>query len=134
MNKGLPKKYAKMGFARGWKEYKKAKKNSPKRTRKRGYATMAKKKSRSRRYGPFSAGNAMKALVGTGVASLYEVFVSPMIPLAATIKNTIELVVGILLSVWKKMPMPVRSFGMAMTVINGYSLLASTLEKFKNGG
>ena len=52
--KGLPKKYAKMGFAKGWKEYKKSKKRnrskslSTKTTKKN---TMAKKKKTYRRRG-----------------------------------------------------------------------------------
>lgn len=73
--KGLPAKYAKMGFKKGWKAYKASKKKSPSRTRKTrrkgGRKTMARRYRRKRRGGGKSiARTAMKWIrVGALVAN-----------------------------------------------------------------
>ena len=47
--KGLPKKYAKMGFAKGWKAYRASKRSRPKTKTKTKSRTMAKRKTYRRR-------------------------------------------------------------------------------------
>lgn len=121
---GLPKKYAKMGFNKGWKEYKKTKK------RMSTGVKMARKKTKTKykRVSGFTVKNAMKALVGAGLAAVYEVYVSPMIPLQNMVKNIIELIVGLMVAAYKKLPMPIRAFGGALATINAYSLLVPLVQ------
>jgi hypothetical protein len=129
MRKGLPKKYAQMGFKRGWKAYKKLKTHK-KNTKvvhmarrkggfKRAYKRYA---SRSKSKG-VSFGSVTKILIGAGLAAVYEVFVSPMIPLDGMIKNIVELAAGIFLAAMPGMPSYVKSFGVALAIINAYSLV-----------
>jgi hypothetical protein len=123
---GLPSKYAKLGFKRGWAAY-----NKKRKPKKRGKIKMAKRKRRhSRRSygakriaGGLSMGSAIKVLTGAALAAVYEVFVSPMIPLDQMIKNIVELAAGLMLAGMPGMPMPVRAFGAALATINAYSLI-----------
>lgn len=128
---GLPKKYAKMGFKRGWAAYnkKRIKKRSKTKNkavsikmarRRKGYRRHYK---RSRSGGGVSFGNITKVLIGAGLAAVYEVFVSPMIPLDGLIKNVAELVAGLFLAGMPGIPMPIKSFGMALGIINAYALV-----------
>lgn len=88
------------------------------------YYTMARHKKHYRKSGKgFFSGSAVKVVVGAGLAAVYEVFVSPMIPLSDMIKNILELAVGLFLAASKRMPMPVRAFGGALATINAYSLI-----------
>ena len=73
-------------------------------------------------------GKALQVLAGAAVAVLYEVFVSPYIPLTGMIKNIVELIVGIFLASSKKMPMIVRAGGMALATINAYELIAPLIS------
>jgi len=66
---------------------------------------------------------AMQILTGVGVAVLYEVFISPKIPLGNMIKNIVEVIVGIFLAVSKRMPMPVRAGGLAIATISAFDLI-----------
>ena len=89
----------------------------------RGYR-MAKKRSYGKNKGSKGMiGKAMQILLGAGVAVAYNVFISPLIPLGATIKNIIELIVGIFLASSKRMPMIVRAGGFALATINAYELI-----------
>lgn len=73
-------------------------------------------------------GKATQVLLGAGVAALYEVFISPMIPLADTIKNILELVLGLFLAMSRKMPMFVRAGGAALATINAYAFLVPLIS------
>jgi hypothetical protein len=68
-------------------------------------------------------GSVLKILSGAALAAAYEVFVSPMIPLSAMVKNIIELVIGLALAVMPGMPMIVRGFGAALATVNTYALV-----------
>jgi hypothetical protein len=127
---GLPRKYARMGFKRGWAAYNRSKKGS--RSKIRGVSKMARRKrySKKRSYhrsGGFSMGGVTKILIGAGIAALYEVYVSPMIPIGGFIKNVAELTFGLLLMAMPRLPMPVKAFGTALAIINAYSLIVSYL-------
>jgi hypothetical protein len=107
-------------------------KSSLSRTKKTKVYTMARRKksfsrklfkSRSGKSKGNFFGTALKILSGTVLAVAYEVFVSPLIPLSAMIKNIIELVVGLVLAVMPKMPMVVRGFGTALAVVNAYAIV-----------
>jgi hypothetical protein len=129
---GLPKKYAKMGFKKGWMAFKKLKKHSIKRKtnrvvhiarrRKGGFKRFYKRTSRRVKSG-FTFGSVSKIVLGIGLAALYEVFVSPMLPIAGQLKNIVEFAIGIALMSMSGMPSYVKSFGMALAIINGYSLV-----------
>lgn len=130
---GLPKRFAKMGFKRGWAAYNKKKiKKSRSKTavnikmarRRKGFKRHYK---RSRSSGGVTFGNVTKVLIGAGLAAVYEVFVSPMIPFDGMIKNIVELLAGLFLAGMPGMPMPVKAFGMALGVINAYSLVMAYL-------
>lgn len=91
----------------------------------RGYKMAKKKKHYSK--GGLKGGfmnKAIQVLAGATVAVLYEVFVSPYIPLTGMIKNLVEMVIGIFLASSKKMPMIVRAGGTALAIINAYELIA----------
>ena len=86
---------------------------------------MARKHYRSKRGGSksFSFGGALKILGGTAVAVAYEVFVSPLIPFAGTIKNIIELALGLFIASMRGMPDIIRAGGIAIATINAYQLI-----------
>jgi hypothetical protein len=138
---GLPKKYAKMGFKRGWKAYNKLKIRSK---TKRGVSTMARKRrggfrrSIKRTYrrakSGFFMGNITKILIGAGLAAVYEIYISPMVPFDGLIKNIVELGVGIALASMGGMPSYVRAFGGALAIINAYSIIASYLPAASGSG
>jgi hypothetical protein len=130
---GLPKKYAKMGFKRGWAAYNR----SHKRTRKSKSRTQVKYMARRRKggfrkkyrrhSGSMGFGSITKILIGAALAAVYEVFVSPMIPLNGLIKNIGELAVGIMLAAMPRMPMPVKAFGTALAFVNAYQIIIAYL-------
>ena len=86
---GLPKKYARMGFKKGWAKFKSLRKSkrSYKVIRKKTVITMARRRykfGKRKGYRKSKSGNMFgsvtKIVIGAGLAALYEVFVSPMIP------------------------------------------------------
>lgn len=81
----------------------------------------------------FTMKNVTKVLIGAALAALYEVFVSPMIPLDAMIKNIVELGAGLMLASMKSMPMPVRAFGAALATINAYTLIQPLVTQYLGG-
>ena len=93
----------------------------------RGYKMAKKKKYFKGMKGGF-LNKALQVVIGAGVAVLYEVYVSPLIfknfPMLASIKNILEMVLGVYLATSKKMPMPVRAGGLALATINAYELIA----------
>lgn len=98
----------------------------------RGVKTMARRKhyrkSHKSSSGGFGFGGALKILAGAGIAVVYEVFVSPLIPLDGMIKNIVELVLGLFLMTMKGMPMIVRAGGAAIATINAYQLIFPLLS------
>lgn len=139
---GLPKKYAKMGFKRGWSAFKKLKRKSKNitrrvqtmaRRRKGGFRRSMKRSYRKAKSG-FSMGNVTKVLIGAGLAALYEVFVSPMIPLDGMIKNIVELGAGLLLASMGGMPSYVKAFGVSLAIINAYSLIVPLVSGMGSSG
>jgi hypothetical protein len=129
---GLPKKYAKLGFKNGWRAFKASKNsNSKTKTYSRGLK-MAKKKNYRKGKKGFASGKVMQIIIGAGVAAVYEVFISPMIPLSRTIKNIVELAIGILLASMKKMPMAVRAGGAALATINAFELIVPLMRSSKS--
>jgi hypothetical protein len=125
---GLPKKYAKMGFKRGWAAYNRLKRGSRKSKSKKVTYKMA----RRRRFGKVRKfyrkhsagfGNIGKILAGGILAAAYTVYVSPMIPMDGLIKTFLEIGAGILLSNMRGMPTFVKSFGFALAVVGTYNLV-----------
>lgn len=138
---GLPKKYAKMGFKKGWLAFKRRRKGRITKRKTGGLKTMARRRYGGirRRYkrfakrkaiGGISFGSVTKILVGAFAAAVYEVFVSPMIPLDGLVKNVVELGVGIMLASMGSMPTAVRSFGAALATINAYSLIVPYVQNW----
>lgn len=133
---GLPRKYAKMGFKKGWKAFLKTKKRKTKtsrtvykmaRRRKRGFFKKAYRKVKS----GLTFGNITKVFIGAGLAALYEVFVSPMIPIDGLVKNLLELAMGVFLMVGR-FPMPIKAFGAALATINAYGLIMAYMPGLGN--
>lgn len=105
------------------------KKRKSKKSYSRGvYKTMT-KKHKSKKSSKFSLKGALKIIIGVGIAAVYEVFVSPMIPLSRNVKNMLEMGIGLLLLVLPKMPMPVRAFGGALATINLFEMVVPLLSK-----
>jgi hypothetical protein len=131
---GLPKKYAKMGFARGWREYKKVRNKG----RRKGKVKMAKRKTRrtyTRRAAPrrkkrstLSYNRAAKIVIGAGVAALYEIFISPRIPIGGTMQNVIELVLGLIIAGTPGIPMAIKAGGAALATINAFQLITPLIS------
>ena len=134
---GLPKKYAKMGFKKGWKAFK-GKKGSlrlggkRKMAKRRSYTKRAKAKSRS--VGKVSMAGVKKIAIGVAGVIAYELFLSPMIPLTSMTKNILEMLVGIVLLVSPKMPPVLRAVGGAMATINLFQLATPVVAGWFNGG
>jgi len=76
----------------------------------------------------------IKILGGAAIVVAYEVFISPMIPLGAQIKNILELIIGMFLAVMPRMPMLVRAAGAALATVNAYALIYPMIAKSGNGG
>lgn len=129
---GLPKKYAKMGFARGWRAYK-ATKSSSKRTRSRstGGKLMAKTKKYKSTKSKSGFSKIINIALGVGVAAVYEVFISPMIPLSRMTKNILELAIGAVLMLMKRLPTAVRAGGAALVTINLFELIVPLISGAK---
>lgn len=90
------------------------------------FYNMARHKRKAHRKGGSGKGffgKAMDIVIGAGVAALYEVFVSPMIPLGSNIKNIIEFALGLFLAVSPRMPLMVRAGGAALATINAYAFI-----------
>lgn len=136
---GLPKKYAKMGFKRGWAMFKRLRNKKRKtktivraqpmaRRRRKNYFKKAYRKVKS----GLSFGNVTKILIGAGLAVVYNVYVSPLIPVSGMLKNVLEFGIGLYLAVGR-FPMPVKAFGAALATLEAYSFI-SGLMGGNNGG
>lgn len=105
-----------------------------KKTKTRRVFHMARKHKKHSFKKGFSFEKAIKVVLGAGVAAAYEIFISPMIPLAATIKNALEFVLGLVLMFMPGMPMVVRATGAALATINAYALLYPVIANFFKKG
>jgi len=81
----------------------------------------------------FSFGNITKILAGAALACVWEVFVSPMIPLDGMIKNVLELGIGIALASMSSMPTMIRAGGVALATINAYMLIQPYISGMGSG-
>jgi hypothetical protein len=124
---------------RAWAVFRGSKKSKRRTTKARSY-TMARRhrthKKGSKSGGLFGGGfmnNALKILAGAAVAVVYEVFVSPMIPLSKTIKNILEFAIGLFVAVMPKMPMMIRAGGVALATINAFELIYPFIAGAKGG-
>jgi hypothetical protein len=123
---GLPRKYAKLGFKRGWALFKR-KKPAYRKSKQIKVQHMARRKryfKRSNGMKGFSFGKIFDVVIGAASAALYEAYISPFIPLSGMIKNLLEMVAGIFLATSRGMPKMVRSFGTALAIVNAYALIA----------
>ena len=134
---GLPKKYAKMGFKKGWLAYKKSKSRSRSgsiirsRSRsktKRSY-TMARKKKTYRKSSSL-LGKLNNPLLGAAGVVAYESIISPMIPLQGTAKDMLELVGGLYLSKKKGI---IGATGKSLVVLNSYQLVSGLVGNKLSG-
>jgi hypothetical protein len=98
-----------------------------KKTKTRKVQTMARKRFYGKK-GKGMLGKAINILVGAGVAALYEVFISPRIPLARNIKNILEMVIGIVLMMMPKIPMAIRAGGAALATINAFEIIVPLMQ------
>ena len=113
---------------RAWQVFRGQKSSSSrKKASSRGYK-MAQKKGYGKKSGKNFFSKALNILVGAGVAALYEVFISPRIPLARNIKNIIELVLGVILMAMPRLPMMVRAGGAALATINAFEILVPLIS------
>jgi len=118
---GLPKKYAKMGFKKGWIAYKRTKKSSSSiKVRKYKRSKTMTKKSYKRKSTSL-LGKLNSPLLGAAGVVAYESFISPMIPLQGTAKDMLELVGGLYLS--KKQGF-IGATGKSLVVLNSYQLVS----------
>jgi len=116
---GLPKKYAQMGFKKGWKAYKRIKKPTTRKVKSRGIKTMVKKSYKRKSTSVF--GKLNSPITGAAGVVLYESLISPMIPLQGTAKDMLELVGGLYLS--KKRGI-IGATGKSLVTINAYQLVS----------
>jgi len=117
---GLPKKYARMGFKKGWKAYKKTKSSSSRvNSRTKRSKTMAKKTYK--RKNSSLLGKLNNPLLGAAGVVAYESLISPMIPLQGTAKDMLELVGGLYLSKKKGI---LGATGKSLVVLNSYQLVS----------
>lgn len=77
-------------------------------------------------------GKVFTALIGVAGAVVYEVFVSPMIPLSRNVKNMLELAIGITLMVMPRVPKVLKATGLALVVINGFEILVPLVSGAKS--
>lgn len=133
---GLPRKYAKMGFKKGWRLFK-AKRHKVKTTvshskSKRRIYTMARRHKKRSKKSMGGMGNIFSKVMNIGIGALgavaWEMWVSPLIPIGGMVKNLIEIVVGIVLAGMRGMPSMVRSGGIALATINAYQIIASFMS------
>lgn len=98
-----------------------------------GKYKMAKRryKAKNRAKSKSGFGSIIKIVIGAGVAAVYEVFVSPMIPLSRNVKNILELAIGVLLMSMKRLPMAVRAGGAALATINAFEIIVPLLSRGK---
>jgi len=139
--KALIKKYgiSKKAWAvfRGSKKSKSSPKLRARKTKSRGLYMARRKKARSYKKGG-SMNKIFTALMGVAGAVVYEVFISPKIPLSRNTKNMLELGIGIALMVMPRVPKVLKATGLALVVINGFEILVPLVSGAKsistNGG
>jgi ADP-glucose pyrophosphorylase len=138
--KGLPAKYAKMGFKAGWKAYKATKttKKTVKSTKlykpaKTKTYTMAKKKKVSRRK---SAALRTGELVGMGIYAFANKYLDNELSKRNMAENAdmIKAIGGYVLRDLKGVPPMFRSAGRFMFYVNGVKVMQSYIDKFQGNG
>lgn len=127
--KNLIKKY---GISKkAWSVFK-SQKATKRKTTTRSVKTMARRKGHTKKHSSFkkgfNMGTILNILTGAAIAAAYEIFVSPMIPLAQNIKNWLELAIGLFLAMMPKMPVMVRSAGVALATVNAYAIIYPMLS------
>jgi len=137
---GLPKKYAKMGFKKGWKAYKGTRARPTSRrtsTRKiRRVSTMARRKTSRKSYGKKDIFSYIKKpVVGAVGVVAYEAFLSPMVSNVLggnkMVVDMIELLGGAYLS--KKQGI-LGATGKALVTLNSYQLVSGIANNVRAGG
>ena len=91
---------------------------------------MTKKTYKKKSYKRGSMAKVTKILAGAAIAALYEVFVSPMIPLARNIKNILEMIIGIALLTMRNTYL--KSAGIALLTINAFEIIVPLIKGVKN--
>lgn len=130
---GLPKKYAKMGFKKGWRLFKANKRGSARvKTKSRSVKPMAKKRyAKAKKYYKKAKsavlGKVGQLILGAGLAVGFENYVSPLLPLNGMIKNLIEIVIGAVCIAVRFGGRMSTSFGIALVTINAYQILNELL-------
>lgn len=123
---GLPKKYAKMGFKKGWAAYKRTKRTKRSSARKpktktRRVKSMAKRKyyKKAKRYARrgFNWANQFK---GAGLVVAYESLIEPMVPVSGVAKNALALGAGAYMA---KKKGAVGQAGKTLIAINAVQLM-----------
>lgn len=119
--KSLIKKY---GISKkAWAVFRSGRKSSSKSKTAR-YNPMKRKSKKGYRKGKAGLLNkALNILLGAAVAGVYEVFISPRIPLARNVKNILEMIVGLVVAAMPKLPMSVRAGGAALATINAFEIV-----------
>jgi len=92
---------------------------------------MAKKRTSVKRRAKVGSMKKVTAiLAGATLAALYEVFVSPMIPLSRNIKNILEILIGVVLMTQRNTYM--KSAGVALITINAFEIIVPLIQGVKN--
>ena len=120
---GLPRKYAKMGFKKGWAAYRRTHKSTTtkKTTRAKTMARRKYKRAAPRRKASGMFGKLNTPVLGAAGVVAYESLISPMIPLQGVAKDMLELVGGLYLS--KKQGF-IGATGKSLVTINAYQLVS----------
>lgn len=112
---------------KAWSVFRSSKKNK---SQSRG-VSMAKRKTIKRKLGSRGSAkmnNVLKIVVGAGIVALYEVFLSPRIPLKRNMKNILEMVIGIILMMQRNVYL--KSAGVALLTINAFEVIVPVLRGF----
>ena len=119
---GLPKKYAKMGFKKGWAKFKASKGKSTSRVKNK--IKTRSRMAKVRKYGKKQSilGRLNNPLFGAAGVVTYESLISPMIPVQGIAKDMLELVAGLWMS--KKQGI-LGATGKSLLVINSYQLISN---------
>lgn len=111
----------------------KLKVSSSKSKTKRYYSMAKKKKKTYRKSNKGILSKALNILMGAAVAGVYEVLISPRIPLSRNIKNILEMVIGLIVAAMPKLPMAVRAGGAALATINAFEIVVPLIAGMSSG-
>lgn len=136
---GLPKRYAKMGFKKGWRAFKASKNvnkskslNNYKTTRRVSIMARRKTRAKKRSYSRSNSGisNLTNLVIGAAGAYAYENYLAPMIPInrAGVQGDIIDFAAGYALTKFGKNKY-LTATGNAIMVINAYSAMNTLIGK-----